>query len=433
MEMSLTAQQDQKMLLTPHMRQSMEILQMSSLDLHEWVKQQMNDNPFIELRRTKERPAIRQTCGTKQEWWLNADHTRGETLETVLLEQLACMTLDSFERALCKWMIGNLDERGYLLYSKNEISALRGVSIRQVGKAVTVLQSLEPHGVGAATLAECLLLQLHQQKEVNALVISLVQQDLPSIAEGKLHQLAEKYGTDLSVIKAALAQIRALNPKPGASYSREQPQYVMPDLRLKLVEGKCEVSLENNSLPDITLNAFYLQLMEQKAAKDVHRFLKLNWQAANGLMDSIERRKMTLLKTATLIFELQADFCLKGNAYIRPMTMKQVADTLQVHESTVSRTVSHKFIQTPWGMFELKHFFSSAIKHADGTSVSAFYMKERIREAIMTEHRASPFSDQQLAELLILEGLLISRRTVTKYREQMGLPPAVKRKIRSSL
>jgi RNA polymerase sigma-54 factor len=424
MDLSLSALQDHKMLLTPHMRQSMEILHMSSLDLHELVKQQANENPFIELKDITEN---RRVSVSNNDWWLNTDHSASVTLESVLLEQIACMNLESTLMILCKWIIGNLDAKGYLPYTKEEISSIQGSSLGHVSQAIQIIQSLEPYGVGASNLAECLLLQLQQMKGIEPLMISLVQEDLPDIAKGKLHQLAVKYGTELSRIQAAIEQIKALNPKPGAMYSRDQPQYVMPDLKLKLVEGRYTVFLENAALPGITLSDSYLRLMEQKSSQDAYRFLKQQWQAARGLMDSIERRKSTLLQTACLIFELQADFCAKGTAHILPMTMKQVADAMQVHESTVSRTVSRKYIQTPWGMFELKHFFSSSMKQADGTSVSSFYMKEKIRLAIAGEYRDKPFSDQQLAELLNSKGLNISRRTVAKYREQMHIPPAAKR------
>lgn len=428
MEISLTALQDYKMLLTPHMRQSMEILHMSSLDLHELVKQQANENPFIELTYRKESRASCGASSSNNDWWHNVDHSTSTTLESVLIEQIACMNLDSKLKILCKWIIGNLDAKGYLPYTRDEISTIQGSSLEHVSEAIRIIQSLEPYGVGASNLAECLLLQLQHMQGIEPLVRSLIQQDLHDIAKGKLHQLAAKYGIELSCIQAAIEQIKALNPKPGAIYSREQPEYVIPDLRLKQVEGKYTVSLENAALPGITLSDSYLRLMEQKVSQDAYRFLKQQWHAAKGLMDNIERRKVTLLQTACLMFELQADFCAKGTAHIGPMTMKQVATVLQVHESTVSRTVSRKYIQTPWGMFELKYFFSSSIKQADGASVSSFFMKEKIREAIAEENRDHPFSDQQLAELLISNGLIISRRTVAKYRDQMHLPPAAKRR-----
>ncbi|MFC5653445.1 RNA polymerase factor sigma-54 [Paenibacillus solisilvae] len=430
MEIALAALQESKLQLTPQMRQSMEILHMSALDLNEYMKQQAMENPFIELQPVKEIPAIRFASSSKQDWWLNVSLPGEATLESVLLEQITYMKLDPAVLVLCKWIIGNLDEKGYLFYSKEEISSLNGASLKQVSEAVDVIQGLEPHGVGASTLAECLLLQLRQRQEVNSLIFNLVQHDLLSIAEGKHRQLAEKYETELSEIKTAIEKISSLNPRPGALYSWEKPQYILPDLQLKQAAGEYEVSLDNRFLPAISLNRSYLSLMEQHASKDIHRYLKNNWQAAQDLSDSIERRKATLLKVATVIFEVQAEFCRNGSSHIRPMTMKQIAEALHVHESTVSRAVSQKYIRTPWGLFELKHFFSSSIKHADGTTVSAIYMKERIREYISAEQPATPLSDQQIAALLTSEGLLISRRTVTKYREQLNLKSSARRKNR---
>ncbi|GFZ86883.1 RNA polymerase sigma-54 factor [Paenibacillus marchantiophytorum] len=430
MEILLTAEQEQKLLLTPQMRQSMEILHMSSLDLNEFIKQKSMDNPFIELQPVKDIPAMRHASSSEQDWWFNVDLSSEATLESVLLEQLTYMKLDRAVLALCKWIIGNLDDKGYLLHSIEEISAFKGASSSQVREAVGVVQGFEPYGVGASTLAECLILQLRQELEGDPLVCNLVQHDLLSIAEGRFRQLAEKYETDLAEIKAALQKISSLNPKPGALYSRGKTPYIIADLQLKQVEGKYEVFLESGFLPAITLSGSYFNLMEQIASRDVHLYLKRNWQAAKGLIDSIERRKVTLLKVAGVIFQLQAGFCEKGSSFIQPMSMKQVAEALRVHESTISRTVSHKYIRTPWGLFELKHFFSSSIKQADGTTVSAIYIKERIREWISSEKPASPLSDQQIASLLTSDGLLISRRTVTKYREQMNLQPSMRRRRR---
>ncbi|OBZ10243.1 RNA polymerase factor sigma-54 [Bacillus sp. FJAT-26390] len=428
MEISLAAQQQQKLQLTPQMRQSMEILHMSALELNEYIKQQAVDNPFIELQPAKETPLSHYAGGAQPDWWQNVDLSGDATLESVLLEQLACMKLDRTALSLCSWIIGNLDDKGYLLHSKEELSAMKGIPLAQVCDAVSLIQSLEPYGVGASTLAECLVLQLRQQQESSLLVYSLVQHDLVSIGQGKLKQLADKYETELADIKAAITVISTLNPKPGALYSREKPQYIMPDLALRQLEGKYEVILERSSLPTITLNHSYLSMLEQNPSKDVHRYLTGHWQAAKGLTDSIERRKATLLRTAGVMFEMQAEFCRNGILHIRPMTMKQVAEALRIHESTVSRAISHKYIRTPWGLYELKYFFASSIHHADGSMVSAIYMKERIRALIAAEKRESPLSDQRIVALLAGEGLLISRRTVTKYREQMNIMSSAWRK-----
>jgi RNA polymerase sigma-54 factor len=430
MEISLAAQQQQqqKLQITPQMRQSMEILHMSALELNDYIKQQSVDNPFIELHPAKEMPISRYAGSAQPDWWQNLDLSGQSTLESVLLEQLAYMELDRAALALCSWIIGNLDDKGYLLQSKEEISVVKGIPLAQVCDAVSIVQSLEPYGVGASTLAECLILQLRQQQESDLLVYSLVQHDLVSIAQGKLKQLADKYETELADIKAAIATISSLNPRPGALYSREKPQYIIPDLQLRQLEGKYEVVLEQASLPHITLNHSYHSMLEQNASKDVHRYLTQHWQAAKRLTDSIERRKMTLLRTAGVMFEMQAAFCQKGISLIQPMTMKQVAEALRMHESTVSRAINHKYIRTPWGLYELKYFFTSSIHHTDGSMVSAIYMKERMRVFITSEKPDAPLSDQQIVSLLAGEGLLISRRTVTKYREQMNIMSSMGRK-----
>jgi RNA polymerase sigma-54 factor len=430
-EIALAVTQQQRLLLTPQLRQSMEILQMSSFDLNQYVLEQAADNPVIDFHMDKRKTKLSSRIANSRssDWWLNDHHSPERTLEEVILEQIHYLLLDKMTLDLCKLIIGSLDERGYFLKQQQDwVAAYTRVSSEQVRTAIQVIQSLEPAGLAASSLEECLLIQLDHQNEDNPLLRNLITHDLPDIAKGKIQQLSKKYTVETSDIQKAIDLITKLNPKPGSMYSKEKPQYVIPDLILRQQDGQFELVIEEAAFPVLTLNVEYTNMMKQSESKEVSRYLKDRYQAATELMLSVEKRKTTLLRVASIIFEKQSEFGTRGPAYIQPLSMKQIADALQVHESTVSRTVNHKYVMTPWGLFELRHFFSSSIKQSEGDAVSAIHTKERIREIILHENKNAPLSDQKLAEILQGEGILISRRTVTKYREQLTILSTVQRK-----
>ncbi|WP_141334557.1 RNA polymerase factor sigma-54 [Paenibacillus sp. tmac-D7] len=432
MELALTSAQHQKLSITPQLRQSMEILHMSSLDLSEYIREHTADNPFIEINadpyKAKFGPSMKYRSLSPNEWWLNRNHKTESTLESALLEQVKYLNLDKVTFELCTLVIGSLDERGYLLQQKEWIVERLGVSIEQVNHAVQIIQSLEPYGLAASSLEECLLIQLDQLGDTDTLIRDLVRYDLMSIAKGKIQQLAKKYATDAADIQQRIDRISKLNPKPGSIFSNENPHYIIPDLVLKNTGHTIQLFIEEQSLPQLSLNTYYLDMMKQNDSKEVSGYLKKRWQAAKWVMQCIDQRKMTLLRVAGVIFERQSEFCRKGPSFIQSISMKQVADMLDIHESTVSRSVNNKYVMTPWGLYELKHFFTSSIKQSDGESVSAVQMKERIREIIRQENKSAPLSDQKIAEYLQKEGLTISRRTVTKYREDLNILSTAQRK-----
>jgi RNA polymerase sigma-54 factor len=432
MDLALSAVQTQKLSITPQLKQSMEILQMSSLDLNAFILEQTADNPFVELNSDQYKVRTRQTAGSaspaQSDWWLNRNYDSEVSLEMTLLEQLKFLQLDRLTCHLCTLVIGSLDENGYLIQQKEWIADSTGVTLEQVDHAVRIIQSLEPIGVAATSLEECLLLQLDRHANADSLSRDLIQNDLAYIAAGKIQQLAIKYGVDTACIQQVIDRIKWLNPKPGSLFSTEKPLYVIPDLHLTIKDGQVELAIKEASVPVISLNRFYIDMMKKNDTKEVSDYLKKRWQAADWFMQCIEQRKKTLLKVAGVIFDKQTDFCRNGPACIQPLSMKQIADVLQIHESTVSRTVSNKYVMTPWGLFKLKHFFTSSIKQQEGECVSALQIKEQIREAISSENKHCPLSDQKITELLQAAGFGISRRTVAKYREQMKILPTAQRK-----
>lgn len=437
MELTLSAVQTQKLSITPQLKQSMEILQMSSLDLNAFILEQTADNPFVELNSDHYKARTRQISGSvstaQSDWWLNRSYDSEVSLEMTLLEQLNFLQLDRLVYRLCILVIGSLDENGYLIQQKEWIADSTGVTLEQVDHAVLIIQSLEPKGIAASSLEECLLLQMDHQAEAGSLatgslIRDLIQNDLADIAAGKIQQLAKKYGVDTACIQQAINRITRFNPKPGSLFSTEKPQYVIPDLQLSIKDGQMKLAIKEASVPVISLNRCYIDMMKKNDSKEVTDYLKKRWQAADWFMQCIEQRKKTLLKVAGAIFDKQAEFCRNGPAFIQPLSMKQIADVLQIHESTVSRTVSNKYVMTLWGLFKLKHFFTSSIKQQEGGFVSALQMKEQIREAISRENKRFPLSDQKITDLLQAAGFDISRRTVAKYREQIKILPAAQRK-----
>ncbi len=432
MELALSAILQQKQNITTEMRQSLEILQMSYLDLNRFLLEQAEDNPFLEYTSKQwipsQNPLQSSASMHDNDWWLNVYQDSETSLEAALMEQIKYMDFDSVMLRICKFIIGNLDERGYLMYDAEGIARHLQVGVDQVRAAIKLIQGIEPIGLAASTLEECLLIQLDYEPGEHALARSLIEFDLKEIAKGKMQQLAKKYNVSISDIQNAKDHITKLDPKPGARFNKEKPQYIIPDLILRKNQDQYEVMVDEATVPVVSLSSFYVKMMDRNDSKEWKQYLKEQWQTAKKVIYSLNQRNLTLIRVASVIFDIQSEFCAKGPAHIIPLSMKEVANILQVHESTVSRTVNHKYVSTPWGIYELKHFFTSSIMQTNGTTVSAIQTKEQIREIIENEDCRKPLSDQKIAEKLKQAGIEISRRTVTKYREQMNILSTTQRK-----
>jgi len=437
MEIALSVGTRNQITLSAGMRQSMEILQLSSLDLYDYIQDRSSDNPLIDL-------APGNTCGeswrkyrgsgaarsrNSDDWWLNADHAGYPGLEGILLEQLGQLNLSPVLRRLCEYIAGSLDDKGYLTQTPEAIADDKGISLDLARKALHIVQSLEPAGIAASSLEECLLLQLPPKEREQTLIARLISRELPQIAGGKWKALAKKYGAEPADVHEAAHRIASLNPKPGAAFGKERPQFAIPDLSMRNTNGTFEIFLEDDHLPSVSLNPLYSRMMADNGQPgEVSRYLRKKRQEARWIIQSLDFRKSMLLKICGAIFDKQRDFCERGPAAIHPLSMRIIADELNIHDSTVSRAVNHKYIMTPWGLFELKHFFSSSLKQADGDQVSALTAKESIKKVVQGEDKSAPLSDLKIAEKLRQEGILISRRTVAKYREQLHILPTAQRK-----
>jgi len=430
MELGFSLKQEQtlKLTLTPQLRQAIEILQLSSVELLEYLHEQQMENPMIELEGLYH--YIHDVPG------VTAPREKGDsvadpqvasflTLHERLEEQLMDFPLTEELKAVCSFLIGNVDERGYLDISSHEAAAILGVEERVVEQAIAWLQQMDPPGVCARNLQECLLLQLRRTSPDDWLAIRLAEEALGELAQGKIQLLAQRYGVTPSEVQQAYDRIQSLSPYPGLAYSAEAPRYLLPDVQIEKVNGEYVVIMLDHWLPHFRINPGYHQLLQQ-SDQQVADYLREKLNAALWIAKCIEQRRQTLYRVVECLVAEQKEFLEKGPAYLRPLTLKQVAEKLGMHESTVSRATSGKYAQTPLGLIELKAFFTHSLGTED--DVSPERAKLRLKALIDGEDKCKPLSDQKLAELLAAEGIPLSRRTVAKYREEMRIPSSAKRK-----
>lgn len=431
MELSFNLKQEQtlKLTLTPQLRQAIEILQFSSLELLEYLHEQQMENPLIELeglyQYIHDVPVESSRTQTEERNWFNQVLSAAETLQERLEAQLLEFPLSDEIKQIGKFLIGNVDERGYLDISVGEAAACVGVPEAKIEEAIACLQQMDPPGVCARDLKECLLLQLRRLAPDDGLAMRMVEESLEELAQGKIQLLAQRYGVSPGAIQRAYDRIQSLNPHPGLAYSAEAPRYLIPDVQIEKVNGEYVVILLDHWLPHFRINPDYHQMI-QNGDERVASYLREKLNAALWIARSIEQRRLTLYRVVECLVEEQREFLEKGKAFLRPLTLRQVADKLGMHESTVSRATSGKYAQTPRGLIELKAFFSHGIGTED--EISPERVKLRLKELIDGEDKRKPLSDQKLAELLSVEGICLSRRTVAKYREEMRIPSSAKRR-----
>lgn len=478
--------QQQRTVITPQMRQAFEILQVSRTELEQLVAQEMSENPVLEeggeVVEEEERPRTEERLeanGADSEWpegdaqretttevepdsglrevdwqeylenWNNSWHgssgttadydderrpsleatlTRSESLTDHLLWQLRMKDLDADARAVATRLLGNMDEDGYLQLDVEEVAFQSGMDYEVVHKALCCIQDLEPSGVGARNLRECLLLQLRALGEENALVAAIVRDHLDLLEARRFDKIAKELAVPVEAVIEAAQDIARLEPKPGRNYGEGDVRYITPDVYVFKESDDYVVTLNDEGLPRLRVSSYYRQVLGADGAADAKRFINKKMRSAQWLISCIQRRQQTLLLVANSIVRFQRDFLDKGVAFLRPLVLKQVADDIKMHESTVSRATANKYMHTQQGIFELKYFFTSSVKGADDSDVSAEAVKDRIRNIIAGEDERRPLSDQKIAKMLKGEEIDIARRTVAKYREMMGILPSPKRR-----
>lgn len=463
----LNVEQTQKLIMTPELRQAITILQLSSLDLSTYIEQQLQENPLLELREdengseegaaAEEKPASaeeekpdydldweeyfqdgsdlgtvhRERREEQQEYSYENFLSQATTLSEHLLFQLNLSTRRGRDRSIGEYLIGNIDENGYLQVSLEEVASRLKAELSEVAAVLKMIQGFDPPGVGARNLVECLLIQVDQLGIKNDVLNKLIKDYLIDLAKGKLNRIAQNLGVTVQEVQQAADILKTLDPKPGRNFSSlNDTRYIVPDIVLEKVEGEYVILVNDVNIPRITINSTYRSVLSQDKNCDsgTRRFVESKLNAAAWLIRSIEQRRLTLYKVANCLVELQRDFLDHGVKYLKPLNLKKVAEMVGLHESTVSRATSNKYIQTPQGVFEMKYFFSTGLNNAAGTTTSAESIKKMLQEIIAGEDARAPLNDQKISELFRQRGIKISRRTVAKYRDELGIPPIRKRK-----
>jgi len=466
MGFKLDLQQTQKLIMTPELRQAIAVLQLSSLELAEFIQEQILENPVLEIEATEDgSEEISDTAEESKEdgnneafdvdWHeyfqdrdigyiktfveeareINYDNflTKAQTLEEYLLNQLKYSSCSAEEKEVAQFIIGNLDRNGYLCISLEEIAEICSCDTHQVEAMLKLVQSFEPPGVAARDLVECLLLQV-SCKELEFrfadYLTSIIKYHLEDIAGVKLLKVAKSLGITLLEVQQFVDYIKDLDPKPGSWFAdSEQTRYVIPDVIVEKVEGEYIVIVNDVYAPRLGINPTYRKLLSADTVdSNAKKFIEGKLNSAAWIIKSIDQRRLTLYKVVNCIVEFQQGFFDSGIKYLKPLNLRKIAERLEIHESTVSRAANNKYIQTPRGIFPLKFFFASGVDNYSGDGVSSESIKKMLKEYIANENSNRPYTDQQLTNMLQSQGIEISRRTVAKYRDELGIVSTSKRK-----
>lgn len=464
----LTIEQTQKLTMTPELIQAIQILQFNTQELDEFVQEELMQNPVLEFDRNSEDRAREEVTRTEEldakacekddfdlrekikeaeyddisykQWEYSRDSeseysyeqfvSKDETLEDSLLLQLTFSSLKGDDLKIGRFLVEAIDDNGYLTMSAEEAARALGADLDKVEEVLDVIQTFEPAGVGARSLKECLIIQLAAKGLLDDTVEYIIMNHLEDLGENKLSKVAKVLGLPVSQIQMVCDLIRSLEPKPGRCFSSgNSVKYITPDVTVEKIDGSYQVITNEYSVPRLMVSPYYSNLA--RAAVDdaeLNKYLNEKYNAALWLIKSIEQRKNTIFNVVDAVIRHQKDFLDNGNQHMHTLTLKQVADDLGIHESTVSRAINGKYMQTPRGVFEIKYFFSSGVTGSDGEGVSSNSIKSMIKEIIDSEDPKNPYSDQDMVAMLSERGIEISRRTVAKYREGLNILSSSKRR-----
>jgi RNA polymerase sigma-54 factor len=453
-----TIEQSQKLVMTPDLIQAIRILQYSTQELEEYVQEELLSNPVMELVHDR-MSSYQEPLGFRGVSSSDGEDTsdfpmeryameRGETLTEHLLFQLETADIHSHCKERGRYIIEALDENGYLTMSPEEIAVNLGTTTEKVMKTIDVIQGFDPAGVCARDLSECLLIQLEEMlceisKEVKdekiledyRLTEELIRHHLEALAENRMGHISREMDIPVHRVQEIADIIRTLEPKPGRQFGAGQDhRYIIPDLKVEKVDGKYVVLLIESNTPRLMVGSYYGKL-QKEAEKDeeLFRYLNKKLNSAIWLIRSIEQRKQTIFQVASAIVRYQQDFFDEGPKRLKTLTLKQIAEEVGVHESTVSRSINGKYMESPRGVFELKYFFKSGVSRCDASpgqedNISSMGVKTFIQEMVNGEDPKNPLSDQSMVLALEEKGIHISRRTVAKYRDEMGIASSSRRR-----
>ncbi len=466
--------------MTPSLQQAIKLLQLSKLELQEVLNQELLENPLLdestEEVKTEEtqaeevkaeneaedakKPEAKEAEKEKdsfeeidydayfqdyieygynprgmgeehEEFPIENTLTRPPNLSDHLTWQLSMSDASPRTKEIAQFIIGNIDEDGYLRATNDEIAASGGYAPEDVATAVEAVQSLDPIGVGARDLRECLLLQLRFLEIDAPLVEVIVRDHWDEFMQRKFVPLAKALGIDMKTLEGIVEIIKHLDPKPGRKYSNERAIYVEPDVYVHKIGDEYVIVLNEDGMPKLRINSGYrsmLNSMDSKSDGETVNYIKDKIRSAVWLIKSLDQRQRTIYKVAESIVKHQREFLEKGIDYLRPLVLRDVADDIQMHESTVSRVVSNKYMHTPRGLFLMKYFFHSGIDSDTGEDISSLTVKKKIQSYIENEDPRKPLSDSKIMKILNDEGINIARRTVAKYRDELNIPSSTDRK-----
>jgi len=466
----------QKLLLTPQLQLAIKLLQLSRQELVDAVREELEQNPVLEDQGEVDGVETKTTAEAEaeksevewQEYLAGVEGQKGSTLDFSqrdddavfesqvtrdkslrehLSDQLGVLTLvGDVERKVAEFIIGNIDDHGYLRMidckdgaseteikdcTVAEIAILIAVDEAIVQSALDIVQSFDPPGIGTRTTKECLCLQARRLPGENPLVEAIIIGQLENLATKNYKVMARALGVTIDeVVEAALIITGQLNPMPGSGFGTEEARVVIPDAHIERVGGEYIVSLNDAGLPRLKVSSYYRQMLGSngKQATEVKGYVQDKFKSALWFIKSVHQRQRTLKRVVESIVKFQKEFLNKGLQYLKPMVLRDVAEDIEMHESTISRVTTNKYVQTPRGIFELKYFFSIALSDSDGGDITAEYIKQNIKAIIDGEDSKSPFSDQQIVVKLNTDGMVLARRTVAKYREELGFSSSSRRK-----
>lgn len=447
LDLKQEARLTQQLVLTPQLQQAIKLLQLNRLELEAAIKEELSNNPMLEEVEEPEKGTppgdaeglpwsylvVRRPSRRKdpfEEGPSLEDLARSETtLQEFLLWQLRMSALDDEAFRIGSFLIGNIDEDGYLRISLEEVSERLGCPLEEVEDVLRVIQGFDPPGVGARDLRECLLLQLRHREGANPVLYRIVADGFDDLLKGDLRSVAQRLGLPTEEVLKVLEALKTLDTKPGRAFTSDAGIYVVPDVIVYKKGDDYEVVLNDEGLPRLRISAQYQRLLKERVDEKCRSYLKQKLKEAQWFLRGLEQRQRTLEKITRSIVKFQREFLEKGIEYLKPLVLRDVAEDTGLHESTVSRAIAGKYAWTPQGLFELKFFFSSKV--GDGlVEMSSTKVKKLIEDLIAAEDRSRPLSDQEIARILRERyGLPIARRTVTKYREALGIPSSKDRKV----
>ncbi|TDJ58920.1 MAG: RNA polymerase factor sigma-54 [Nitrospina sp.] len=476
MEMKLILKQEMRLVPTPMLQQAIKLLQLSRMELVQEIRQEMVENPLLEelleeeldekeeeenpvdpsldsIGQTQEEPPSEKESDPlkyEQDWEnyiqdnlsqgssadnyterpsIEATYKREPSLADHLFWQLNLSVDSDLDKFIGSAIIGNIQNDGYCVAELEEIAEISQASEEEVLRVLRIIQTFEPNGVGAQTLQDCLLIQAKALPERLPLVETLIENYLERLNERYYQKIASELKIKVEEIIEGVKVIKTLDPKPGLQFSSEGFDYVIPDLVVVKGEAGYDVLLSDDGLPNIQISPYYRHLLKNTSEPKTKEYLKKKYQSAEFLIKSIDKRRQTIYKVGNSIVKLQIEFLDHGVSHLKPMVLKDVARDIEMHESTVSRITTNKYIDTPQGIFELKFFFHSGIKSFIGNNdMSSIRVKKMIQEIVKSENLQKPLTDDEMVVALGKRNAKIARRTVTKYRKELSILPASKRK-----